>query len=552
MRKSRRWVWTALAASTALFFAAGCSGGDETGSGGASGGEAGSSDAAIVIDGVQPENPLVPGNTNETGGGRVVQALYTGLVDYNPEDASTELAVAKSVETTDSMKYTVTLNDGWTFHDGTPVNADSFINAWNWVAYGPNGALNSYFMEPIEGYADLQSEDPDDDGPQEAPEPAAKEMSGLTKVDDLTFEITLSAPNSAFESAIGYSAFNPLPQSFFDAGDDKTAWGKEPVGNGPFKFVSWTDNQEIKLTRNDDYAGEQAKVKDVTVKMYQDADAAYADLTSDNLDFLQQVPTSVLAGDTWKNDLGERAIDKPVLVVQTFVSPVYVGKPYDSADFRHALSMAIDRDTITQQIFEGTRTPSKGYSSPAVEGYEETCGEYCTFDPAKAKELLATTGFSGKVTLSYNADGDHKAWTEAVCNSISQSLGIECQATPVATFAAFRQAINARTMTSLFRSGWQYDYPHIENGLVPIYATGASSNDGDYTNPEFDAALKTASEAPPEESPKLFAEAERILVEDMPAIPLWTVAQQSGISTKVTTAKVTPFGYLDLKSVEVS
>ena len=107
-------------------------------------------------------------------------------------------------------------------------------------------------------------------------------------------------------------------------------------------------------------------------------------------------------------------------------------------------------------------------------------------------------------------------------------------------------------MTGLFRSGWQYDYPHIENGLVPIYATGASSNDGDYSNTDFDAALAKAAEAPPEESPKLFIEAEKILVEDMPAIPLWTVAQQSGISTKVKTAKVTSFGYLDLKSVEVN
>ena len=200
-------------------------------------------------------------------------------------------------------------------------------------------------MEPIEGYADLQSEDPDGEGPKEAPEPMAKEMSGLNKVDDLTFEITLSAPNSAFESAIGYSAFNPLPQSFFDAGDDKTAWGKSPVGNGPFKFVSWTDNQEIKLTRNDDYAGEKAKVKDVTIKIYQDADAAYADLTSDNLDFLQQVPTSVLAGDTWKNDLGERAIDKPVLVVQTFVTPIYAG---EAVRQRRLPARAVDGDRSGQ------------------------------------------------------------------------------------------------------------------------------------------------------------------------------------------------------------
>jgi oligopeptide transport system substrate-binding protein len=540
-----------LAVPLALaLLAAGCSSGGSTGTASSDTGAGSSTDAAIVIDGVQPENPLVPGNTNETGGGRVVDALFTGLVEYAPDDAATELAVASSIESSDAKTFTIKLNDGWTFHDGTPVNADSFINAWNWVAYGPNGALNSYFMEKIDGYADLQSEDPDGDGPKKAPEPAAKEMKGLKKIDDLTFEVTLSAPFGAFETTLGYAAFSPLPQSFFDA-PDKTVWGKSPVGDGPFKFVSWTDNQEIKITRNDDYKGTMPKVKDVTYKLYQDQDAAYSDLVSDNLDFQQQVPTSVLAGDTWKTDLGDRAIDRPVLVVQTITAPIYAGAPYDNADFRHALSMAIDRDTITKQIFNGTRKPSKGYSSPAVNGYEETCGEYCTYDPAKAKAALAKSGFSGKVTLSYNADGDHKAWTEAVCNSINKALGIECQATPIATFAAFRQAINAKKMTGLFRTGWQYDYPNIQNGLEPIYATGGSANDGDYSSKAFDDAIAKANEAPLADSNALYIDAEKILVQDMPAIPLWSVSQQSGISTKLKTAKVNVFGELDLASVEV-
>lgn len=549
MRRSRRTAWTALAVGAALIVTAGCSGSDSDSDSGA-GSAAGASDAGIVTFGGQPENPLVPGNTNETGGGRVVDAIFTGLVEYNPDDASTEMAVATSIETTDNTTFTVSLNDGWTFHDGTPVTADSFIDAWNWVAYGPNGALNSYFMEPIAGFADLQSEDPDGDGPQEAPEPTATEMSGLKKVDDTTFEITLSSPSSAFQNALGYTAFSPLPESFFSA--DAAEWGKEPVGNGPFTFVSWQDNVEIKITRYDDYKGKTPQIKDVSFKLYQDLDAAYADLKSDNLDFLDQVPPSALPDELYKADLGERAINKPVLVVDTLSVPIYAGAPWDNADFRKALSMAIDRDTITQQIFDGARTPAKAYSSPVVEGYEETCIEECTYDPAKAKELLATSGVDQAITLSYNADGGHKEWAEAVCNGINQTLGLECTATPVATFAAFRQQVNAKQMTGLFRTGWQYDYPHIENGLTPLFATGASANDGGYSNPTFDAALKTAAEAPPEEAPGLYVEAEKLLVEDMPTIPTWSRAQQSGWSTKVDNVKITPFGTLDLYSITVN
>ncbi|MEJ2579266.1 MAG: ABC transporter substrate-binding protein [Kineosporiaceae bacterium] len=507
---------------------------------------------SIVIDSSQPENPLVPGNTNETGGGKVVDALFTGLVEYAADDAATQMAVAESIESSDAKTFTIKLKEGWKFHDGTPVTSDSFINAWNWVAYGPNGALNSYFMEKIDGYADLQSEDPDgEEGPQEAPAPAAKEMKGLKKIDDTSFEVTLSAPFGAFETTLGYTAFSPLPQSFFDAGDDKTAWGKNPVGNGPFKFVGWTDNQEIKITRNDDYTGTKPKVKDVTFRLYQNQDAAYSDLLSDNLDFQQQLPTAALAGGKWKTDLGDRGMERPVLVVQTITMPIYAGAPYDNADFRHGLSMAIDRDTITQQIFDGTRAPAKAFSSPAVNGYEETCGEYCTYNPDKAKELVAKSGFSGKVTLSYNADGDHKAWTEAVCNSITKATSLECQATPVATFAAFRQGINDKKMTGLFRAGWQYDYPNIQNGLEPLYATGGSANDSGYSNPAFDEGIAKANQASVEESNALYIAAEKTLVADMPAIPLWTVSEQSGISTKLKTAKVNVFGELDLVSVEV-
>ena len=91
--------------------------------------------------------------------------------------------------------------------------------------------------------------------------------------------------------------------------------------------------------------------------------------------------------------------------------------------------MAIDRDTIIKQIFNGTRVPATGWVSPVVDGYKaEQCGEYCKFDPAKAKALLAEAGgYKGdKLTITYNADGAHKEWTEASCNSIKQTLGIEC------------------------------------------------------------------------------------------------------------------------------
>jgi len=548
----RRWRTAALALPVAAaVLLAGCSGSSGS-SGSATSNAPANTNGAITIDGTQPENPLIPGNTNETGGGKVVNSLFTGLVKYNTDTAAPEMAVAKSITTSDAQNYVVTLNSGWTFHDGPPVNAKSFVDAWNWVAYGPNGALNSSFMAEIQGYDALNPKDPDGKaGPLKAPTLATKEMTGLKVVSDTEFTIALTAPYSPFEAKVGYAAFSPLPTSFFT---DPAAFGRKPIGNGPFKFVEWNDNTDIKLTRFDAYTGPKPSVKDVTFKLYQDQNAAYADLQSNNLDFQQVLPTSALAGEQYKTDLNNRAVNKDVLVVQTVTFPLY-DKRFDNAKLRQAISESINRDQITKVIFNNTRTPSTSWSSPGVGGYAAaTCGQFCTYDPAKAKALLAEAGgFTGQLTLSYNADGDHKAWTEATCNSIKDAIGIDCVATPVPTFADFRKQINGKSMTGMFRTGWQYDFPNIENGLTPRYSTGGSANDGGYSNAAFDKALTAAaSNTDLTAANKAFADAEKMLAADMPAIPLWSVKQQSGFSTKVSNVKVNAFGEIDLVQVSAN
>ena len=144
-------------------------------------------------------------------------------------------------------------------------------------------------------------------------------------------------------------------------------------------------------------------------------------------------------------------------------------------------------------------------------------------------------GFKGdKITLSYNADAAHKEWTEATCNSIKQALGVECQAVGVVDFATFRSQIADRKMKGLFRTGWQMDYPSIENFLAPIYKTGASSNDGDYSNPEFDKDLVDAAAATdPAAANAKYQEAEALLAKDMASIPMWYGKATMGWSDKV-------------------
>jgi len=285
MRVSKRARLVAVTAA-AMLVAAGCSGDGDSDTNDTSSDTA---NGAITIDGTQPEVGLIPASTTETGGGKIIDFLWTGLVSYPNDGGAPVNAVAESIQTTDSKVYTIKLKQGTKFHDGTEVKAKNFVDAWNWAAYSPNGAQNSSFFSDIAGFADVNTPDPDDDGPKKAPEPKAKTMSGLKVVDDYTFTATLSTPFSIFPTKLGYSAYMPLPDVFFT--ETAEAFGKKPIGNGPVKFVSWTDNVEIKLTRFDDYTlADKVKIKDVTVKMYQEDTAAYADLQSGNLDFQQQIP----------------------------------------------------------------------------------------------------------------------------------------------------------------------------------------------------------------------------------------------------------------------
>jgi len=549
MRVSKRASAVAAIAAVALV-AAGCGGGDDDET---SGNSDKTANGAITIEGTQPANPLLPSNTSETGGGDLLDFMWTGLINYPAGGGDPVNAVAESIDTTDSQNYTVKIKKGTKFHDGTEVKAKSFVDAWNFTANSANGQQQASFFSDIEGYADVHSEDPDgEEGPQKAPAPKAQTMSGLAVVDDYTFTIKLSAPFSIFPVKLGYSAYYPLPESFFAAAD-KNEWGKKPVGNGPVKFVSWTDNVEVKFTRFDDYTlDDKVKIKDVTVKLYQEDTAAYADLIANNLDFQQQVPVSALAGEKWKADLGNRAMTVDIPVQQIIAFPIY-DKRYQNKDLRRAVSLAINREEIASKIFFNTRKPATSWAAPGTPGADGFECTNCKFDPEGAKAALqAAGGFQGEMVLFYNADASHKEWMEAVANSVATTLGIKVRALGMPTFAVFRQNIDGHKMTGPYRAGWQADYPNGENWVGPLYVTGGSSNDGLYSNPEVDRLYKEGSTAPDEAAAAAkFAEAIKIVDAEMPSIPIVSVTQQSGISNKVTGVKTNWVGSIDLSTVEL-
>jgi oligopeptide transport system substrate-binding protein len=373
----------------------------------------------------------------------------------------------------------------------------------------------------------------------------------LKVVDDHTFTIKTSSKVSNLMVRLGYTAFAPLPDSFFS---DPKAFGQKPIGAGPFKVDSKTDT-ELVVSRFPDYSGEfKPNVDKITFRIYNDDGAAYNDVVANNLDFTDIIPSDRLVDDLYKQELPDRNGQRESGVIASTDFSPNDEQFKNNIDLKRAISLAIDRDLINKQIFNGTRPPMDGWVSPVVDGFKPgACGEWCKFDPTKAKELYDKAGpYKGTLTLGVNGDGGHKPWADAACNSIKNTLGVDCVTKVTPDFATLRNQIVKRELGGLFRAGWQMDYPSIENFLAPIYKTNASSNDTNYSNPKFDAKLDEAAAATnPDEANKLYQEAEAMLAEDMPSMPMWSYAITAGWSDRVTDVKITPFGQLDLESVKV-
>ena len=510
--------------------------------------------AEITINGCTPENPLIPGNTSEVCGGNVIDAFAAKLVHYNSDTAEPEMDIASAIETTDNQTFTVKLNPGYKFHDGTEVKAKNFVDAWNYTANGKNGYAGGYFMSMIEGWDQVQcgyddAGDPDCTGKP----PAAETMSGLAVVDDTTFTIKTTEKVSNLPVRLGYSAFAPMPDSFFA---DPKAYEAKPIGAGPFQLTSKTDTEMV-LEKFADYSGKNVpSVDKVTFKIYTDGAAAYADVVANNLDIMDMIPNDQLVGDLYKSDLPDRNAQLETGSLRWITYSPADEQLKNNVDLRKAISMAIDRQAIVDQVLSGAGLPAASWVSPAVDGYlGDTCGEACVFDAAKAKALYDKAGgYKGTLTYTTNTTENpvNQAIGEAIVNQLKNNLGIDAAFNSAGDFATFNKGIDAGEYQGIFRSGWQMDYPSIENFLAPIYAKGADSNWSKYDNPEFMKLLTEAAAAPAgAESNAKYQEAEKLLAQDFPTAPLTFAKTTIGWSDRLQPVKITPFGTPDLLSVKL-
>jgi len=506
----------------------------------------------VVVNGGEPPNPLIPTGTNDSQGGRILDRLFAGLMSYDAAGHPSP-EVAQSIDTADNVDYRIILKPGWTFTDGSPVTAHSFVDAWNYGALSTNAQLQQSFFSPIEGFGAVA-------GLTRDGKPTATTMSGLRVVNDLEFTVRLKAPTIDFRLRLGHSAFYPLPEAAFR---DMNAFGQRPIGNGPYQLAegpvgpAWEHNVRIDLRPNPGYRGNRRPHnRGLRFEFYANLDTAYADLLSGNLDVLDTIPPSALP--VYKRDLGDKVTSGAAAINQSLDTPLRL--PHFGGEEgrlrRLALSAAINRPQISRQIFIDTRSPARDFTARSLPGFDPniTGSDSLDFNPGRARQLWAQadaiSAWSGRYAIAYNADAGHQDWVDAVANSIKNVLGIDAVGAPQPTFAAFRTQITNRSIATAFRAGWQGDYPSMIEFLAPLFATGAGSNDVGYSSRHFDAALATAEAAPDLPQATVLAnEAQRILFHDMPVVPLWNYISVVGWSSEVSNVTVTWNGLPDYENI---
>ena len=497
----------------------------------------------ISVNNSEPQNGLIPTDTNEMGGGKVIRYLFEGLVSFDAKGKQ-HLEVAESITPNDdATKYTIKLKKGWKFTNGEAVTAKSFADAWSFAANVKNAQKTASRFSTIKGYDELQDANVD---------PKAT-LSGLSTPDDYTLVVELNKPDSVFPTKLAHQSYFPLPSVAFK---DIKKFGQAPIGNGPYKFKSWAHNKNIIIVPNKDYKGSRKVANNgIEYRVYTDEDSAYSDVLSSNLDVLDEVPQSAVK--TFRKDSGVIAYSQAGSTFEAFVIPErleHFGNDEEGHLRRQAISMAINRDQIVKKVYDNTKTATTDFTSPLVPEYAKSLknGDNLKYNADKAKELWekanAIKPWSGNFRIAYNADGGHKEWVDAVCNQIKNTLNIDAAGDPYATFSDVRKRVTDRSITTAFRSGWMLDYPSAEDYLNPLYASssadGHGSNDGDYKSEEFDNLLNAAlAQTDVSKRTDDFTKAQEVLAKDLPVIPLW---YDNVAAVSATNVKNVAFDYTNL------
>ena len=488
--------------------------------------------------GAAPAATLVPGDIRDATGRMIAGAVWTGLVTYDPRSGAPVPAAAESITSPDRRVWTVRLRPGGRFHDGTPVTARSFTDAWTAVVReGWHGAHLITETARIAGARDA-GEKPRPERTAGTRGPGAEETGGKTgapieglKVEDeKTFKVILERPLSGFPALLGDPAFLPMPDSVLRS-RDWAGYARRPIGNGPYRITAHGPRETVLQRPN---------ARTIVVKSIADAAAQYSAVELGRLDVATAVPRD--RHEQMDSEFRGRHLTLPGRTMTYLAFPSWEDR-YTPA-IRQALSMAVDRKAITEGLLEHQATPANALVPPGVlPGRRAGQCRLCLHD---ARAAVAALDDAGGLTSTLNLwhEPSDNPWVEAVAEQLRKTLTIDVQPRRVPA-GELRRMVTERKIDGPFVVHATAPYPAPVAPLRPLLDSGMDHQD------EYVSGLVAQAEgaATPDAGVTPARLAESALLRDMAAMPLWSRHDHFVWSERVTGVTAEPFTGLHLASL---
>ena len=458
---------------------------------------------------------LDPHLTTDATSATYIVEVFGGLVTIDLDlNVVPDLAERWDVSP-DGRIYTFFLREDAQFHDGKPVTAQDF--KWS-LERAADPATTAPVVDQYLG---------DIVGVKDRLNGAASEIHGVTVIDDHTLQIVIDEPKSYFLAKLTYPTAFVVDRENVETG---RRWFRTPNGTGPFKLDEYTPGDNLVLARNDSYHLGPPSLEKVRfilsggtgMLMYENNEIHINGVGLADLD--RVLDTS--------NPLNVQLERAPPTFSTSYIGMNVTDPPFDDPKVRQALNYAIDKEAIARDVLAGLVVPAKGILPPGFPGHNSDLRGY-DYDPIKARELLEGSKYGADLenlppiilTISGSFGASVGLDLEVIQEMWRQNLGIEVEILRT-EFATYLQDLIKRRF-QLFEIAWIADYPDPENFLDLLFHSKSKNNHTAYYNEEVDRLLERARVEQDQTSRyQLYRQAEEIIIEEAPWIPLWYSGEQ--------------------------
>ncbi|MEE4163337.1 MAG: peptide ABC transporter substrate-binding protein [Woeseiaceae bacterium] len=457
----------------------------------------------------------------------VFRDLGEGLTGYT---AAGELvpAAAESWELSeDGLVYTFRLRDTARWSNGEPVTADDFVFTFRRIVDPATAALNAGAIGPIAN------------GPAIVAGGLPPESLGVSALDDLTLEITLSQPTPYFLALLTHPSTFPQNAANIEAHGAGHARPGVLVTNGPYRLAAVEPSSLIELERNPHYWNDAATAIDrVHYHVLVEPMSEYNRFRAGELHTTSTVPTDIFASVREQFPAALRVA--PSLGIYYYGYNVTRPPFKDNLPLRQALSMAIDREVLVEKITGRGEEPAYSWIPPGIPGYEPPRLPFELMSQeernAQARRLYYSAGYSddkpARIELRYNTSDEHERIALAIQSMWRDVLGVETTLINE-EFQVLLANMRERKVTEVFRSSWNGDYNDAHT-FLSIFESGSPWNLSGWSNAEYDSLMRRAStQLNPETRRRYLEEAERLLLAEYPVIPLYYYVSKHLVSPEV-------------------